>query len=300
MSLITDDLLDHIKTHLGFDVTKHQVIGHGAHNENYLLETSQGKRVLRVYANTQFKNAEKEFNVLSLLDGFLGPRAYYIDTSRTLMEYDYTVLEYIDGTVVKGFTAESLAEIALKLKQLHKIKVQGGHPSPISDWTRNNITGNSKRLEGDMQDEILNLWGRLMKLYRDIKPSLTNISPTSLIHDDPILGNFIQTEDGVKLIDWELAHGNYYFMELGGFIEENGLTKDEEKIFLDAYGFGSTLEEARILAFSKAYRITALVGWFIERIVSLREGQKVFIAADLEEYKKTLAKEILHMKRLLG
>ncbi len=49
MSLVTDELLDHIKEKLAFEVGEFHAIGHGAHNENYLLETSEGKRLLRVY-----------------------------------------------------------------------------------------------------------------------------------------------------------------------------------------------------------------------------------------------------------
>lgn len=74
MSLVTDELLANIQSQLGTKVTGQTVIGHGAHNQNCLLETSQGKLLLRVYANTQFKNAEKEYDVLRTIDGFLGPR----------------------------------------------------------------------------------------------------------------------------------------------------------------------------------------------------------------------------------
>ena len=89
------------------------------------------------------------------------------------------------------------------------------------------------------------LWGQLMALYSPIEPHLAGYDSNSLIHDDPILGNFIQTGNGIKFIDWELAHYNYFFMELGGFIEENGLTPRLEMTFLDAYGYGSTPKRAR-------------------------------------------------------
>lgn len=138
-----------------------------------------------------------------------------------------------------------------------------------------------------------------MEQYQEIGLHIGEYDSNILTHDDPILGNFIQTGDSVKLIDWELAHPNYFFMGLGGFFEENRLTGEQERVFLDAYGFGSTPVEARILAFSKAYRVTAIVGWFIERIAQLREGEKVFIAADLSEYEKNLAAEINHLGRLL-
>ncbi len=302
MSLVTEILLEHIQRQLEMDLNCYQSLGHGAHNDNYLLDTNQGKLVLRIYANTQFENASKEYKVLNKLDGFLGPKAHYLDTSRTLIEFDYMILEYIKGTVIKEFSNEALVEIASKLKTLHTVKIGTRQPgsSPVSEWTRNNIKENSKRLGSEIHDEVMALWGKLMALYQTIEPHIVNYTPDILIHDDPILGNFIRTEEGVRLIDWELAHPNYLFMELGSFIEENGLTQEQEKIFLDAYGFGSTPEEAKILAFSKAYRITAMVGWFIERIAQLREGEKVFIDADLTDYEKNLEKKILHLKRLLG
>ena len=144
MSLVTRELLDHISSQLATEVSGHSVIGHGAHNQNYLLETGRGKLLLRVYANTQFKNAEKEYEVLRTIDGFLGPRPFYIDTSRSFMEYDYTVLDYIEGTVLNEFDDSALTEIAGSLKKLHGIKGPNSQRvSPISDWTRNNIEVNS-------------------------------------------------------------------------------------------------------------------------------------------------------------
>ena len=45
MSLVTDDLLEHIKEKLAFEAGEFHAIGHGAHNENYLLETKHAKRL---------------------------------------------------------------------------------------------------------------------------------------------------------------------------------------------------------------------------------------------------------------
>jgi len=300
MSLVRQKLLDHIQRQLGIELSGHSVIGHGAHNQNYLLETGRGKLILRVYANIQFKNAAKEYDVLNTIDGFLGPRAFYLDTSKVLIEYDYMVLEYIEGTVLTEFDDPALKEIAGSLKKLHGIKgTERGPVSPVSDWTRNNITVNSARLGEELHRDVMALWERLMALHSQIEPHLAGYDSNSLIHDDPILGNLIQTGDCIKFIDWELAHYNYFFIELGGFIEENGLTRQQETIFLEAYGFGSTPVESKIMAFSKAYRVAAIVGWYIERIASLRDGVEVFIAADQAEYEKNLVSEMKHLERLL-
>ena len=63
---------------MDIEVNKYSTVGHGAHNQNYLLDTSKGKLMLRVYANTQFENAAKEYKVLTKLGGFLGPKPYYM------------------------------------------------------------------------------------------------------------------------------------------------------------------------------------------------------------------------------
>ena len=208
------------------------------------------------------------------------------------------VLEYVEGKVIREFTDETLVEIAEKLKKLHETQFPRENDLLISDWTRRNITEKSKKL-GEVRSEVLTLWDGITRLHDGIQPLIEDYPDDSLIHDDPILGNFIQTDDGIRLIDWELAHGDYFFMELGGFIEENGVTPHQEKVFLDAYGFGSTIDEQRILAFSKAYRIAAIVGWFIERIVALNEGEKMFIDADVDEYWANLRGEMKHLARLL-
>jgi aminoglycoside phosphotransferase (APT) family kinase protein len=193
MSLVTRELLDHIQGQLDIEVSGYSVIGHGAHNQNYLLETGRGKLLLRVYANTQFKNAAKEYEVLRTIDGFLGPRAFYLDTSRSLMEYDYMVLEYIEGTVLTEFDDAALTEIAGSLKKLHGINGPNGktRTSPVSDWTRNNIEVNSLRLGEELHREVMELWDRLMALHSQIEPYLSAYDSNSLTHDDPILGNFI-------------------------------------------------------------------------------------------------------------
>lgn len=299
MSPISNTLQEHLQETLEIQITDISVIGHGAHNQNHLLDTNKGKLILRIYANTQFENAEKEYRILQKLDGLLGPKAYYLDTTKKLLDFDYIVLDYIEGDVIKEFTDQNLVDIAGILRQLHQIKYKKDSPGLISDWTRNNITKNAKNLDQETQRKIRPLWNKLLKLHDEIQHHIKDHSPDSLIHDDPILGNFIQTQDGVKLIDWELAHGNYSFIELGGFIEENGLTPKQEKIFLQAYGYGVTTEALKVLTFCKAYRITAIVGWFIERIVMLNSGDKVFINADKVEYENNLNKEIKHLERLL-
>lgn len=61
---ITSKLIKKIESELNCKIESHNTLGNGEHNVNFLLDTNKGKFVLRIYANTQFDNSEKEFKIL--------------------------------------------------------------------------------------------------------------------------------------------------------------------------------------------------------------------------------------------
>jgi thiamine kinase-like enzyme len=65
-------------------------------------------------------------------------------------------------------------------------------------------------------------------------PIFVNEAPV-LCHNDLLPANFIDSPDGVRLVDWEYAGmGNRWF-DLGNFAVNNELGRDEEEAFLTAY-----------------------------------------------------------------
>jgi len=298
---ISTTLLKNIESELKFKIKSHKELGSGAHNLNYVLETDKGKYVLRVYANLQFDNAEKEYKILKKLKGGLAPKALLLDTSKTIIEYNYMIQEFIEGEPLKEVSDDMLIKIANLLKKIHTITDESKDRPPqiISDWCRKNILETSKKRGEEFHISVVGLYNQVKEKVDKIKPLLEKYQRTHLIHDDPVFENFLVQNKNIVLIDWELATYNYFFLDLGTFIAENHITKEQEDKFLTAYGFGQTDEERQIIQISKAYRILAIISWLIERICLIKEGEQKHVGTDIAKYEKQMKKEIKYLKELL-
>ena len=298
---IPKELIKNIESKLNCKITSHKVLGSGAHNLNYLLETDKGKFVLRIYANLQFDNCEKEDAILEKLDGQFAPKALLSDTAKKFIEYNYMIQEFIEGQPIKELSDDLIIKIADLMKKVHSITDESKDRTPqiISDWCKKNLLETSKKMGGAFNKAMIDLHDQVKARVDKIKPLLKKYKRIHLIHDDPVLENFLVQDGNIVLIDWELATYNYFFLDLGTFIAENHITKEHEEKFLKAYGFGQTEEERKIIEIAKLYRILASISWLIERICLIKEGKQKHVGADLEKHEKHLKKEIACINELL-
>lgn len=298
---IPKKLLHHIELKLNCKIKSCKEIGSGEHNLNYALETDKGKYVLRIYANLQFDNAKKEYNILKKIKGNLAPKALFLDTSKETIEYNYMIQEFIEGTPLKELSNKHIDKIAGILKKVHRItdKTKERPAQIISDWCRKNMLETSKKIGEDFNKAMIELHGQVKARVDKIMPLLEKYKRTHLIHDDPVLENFLVQDNNIFLIDWELATHNYFFLDLGTFIAENHITKEHEDAFLKAYGFGQTEEERKIIEIAKMYRILGSISWLIERIQMIKEGKHKHVGAGIEKHEKQMKKEIKYLKEML-
>ena len=153
MIKITSKLTKSIESQLDCKVLSHKPLGKGEHNVNFLLNTIKGDFVLRIYANTQFDNSEKEYKILKKLNGKCAPKVYFFDNSKSNFKYDYMIQEFIDGITLKKFSDNDLKNVAKIMKEIHQIKDLTKNrewKEPIGSWSKKNILQNSKYL-GDEQ-----------------------------------------------------------------------------------------------------------------------------------------------------
>lgn len=300
---ITQKLLNHIEKELDCIIINHEIIGNGEHNINYILESNKGKFVLRIYANTQFKNADKEFKIMKKLDERFAARVFYLDTSKKYLEQDYMIQEFIQGKTLKNFDKTNIVKVAKLLKKIHKIKDSKKDrvwKNPISDWTKNNLLNNSKSISEEFGFEMKELYDDVLQRLEDIKPFIKKYKRNSLMHDDPIPTNFIEKENGeLILVDWELAGFDYFFFDFGCVIAESNISEELEQLFLETYGFGINPEEKKVIDAICISRILSLIGWYIERIALSKQGKSSFALQDNNKYEKLLKEELKHIHKLL-
>jgi len=304
MIKITLNLIKKIESELNCKLLSKKFLGIGEHNINYLLNTTKGKFVLRIYANFQFDNSEKEYKILKKLNGKHAPKVYLFDNSKYYFKYDYIIQEFIDGKILKNFSDDDIKKIIKILKEIHQItdlRKKRKSENLISLWCKKNILKTSKYLGNDFHNNMIKLYSRVLIELEKIKPFIKKYHRVHLIHDDIIPENIVKTKNGdLILIDWELASFDYFFLEFGTFIAENHLTQYQERLLLKEYGFGLKSKERKIVQVIKINNILSLISWLIERIVSIKQGKTIFIGENIIKYQNLLEKEINHINKLLS
>ena len=301
---VNHKLLENIESQLNCKIKSCNPLGNGEHNLNFLLESNKGKFVLRIYSNNQFNHSKNEYQILSKLDGRYAPKVHLYDNSKSHIEYDYMVQEFIKGVTLKKFLDSDMTKVALILKEIHKIKDNSKDRTEkglISQWTKNNFLQKSKLLGDELHNILKQIYMTVLRESELIKPLIHNYKRIHLIHDDLIPENIIRTkEDNLIFVDWEFATFDYFFLEFGCITAEYNLGKKQENILLKEYGFGLKPDERKILHVVKINRILSLIGWLIERIVAINQGKKIFVNENITKYQSLLEKERDHINKLLS
>ncbi|WP_412031546.1 phosphotransferase [Metamycoplasma buccale] len=139
------------------------------------------------------------------------------------------VTKWIDG---KTLNSESLTNKQLKIIGEHLITL---HNSRLPFFKENQIARRFKVY----REKIKKLQRKipiLDKYYKKINIFLKSIDTSAPVHNDLWLFNMIENENDIYITDWEYATMGDVHFDLAYFIESSNLNKEQEKIFLDAYG----------------------------------------------------------------
>ncbi len=171
-------------------------------NEVYLDD----KIIYKKYLITPFKDAyqNNEIQILQILN-----RSY--NFKNNILSYSY-----INGYNPQKITKEYLLKCAEAIKKFSK-----------HDFENLDNQGfiRASKLLGIEQDKII------------IKGlALLNKKPQVLLHNDLVEGNFIaNNDDDYIIIDFEYGSYGYFLFDIGSFVTERELTKEEETYFLKQF-----------------------------------------------------------------
>jgi thiamine kinase-like enzyme len=271
------------KINVSFESFK--LLGLGAHNINYLLITKQGKFVLRIENNLQFKNLKKEYTYLKKTKGKLGPKVYLFDNSKKIIPKDYLIEEFIVGKHPDNqISNDILKKIGIWFKNLHKNKSK-------------NHNFLDKNLKFDLEKyfnfkyynsykkyySILNLktQTRIKKLNNEIdmliklkKSSFSNIKNLPLNHSDPSPTNcFIEKNGNLRFIDWEFIKYDLAELDLIFFIWSYQLSDKQKKLFLENYGYSTSRHIKSRYKLIEIIMYFSFLIWLFERLKLSAEGE---------------------------
>ena len=224
----------------------------GSYNLNFHVRVNQKDFIFRVNIEQQSglsNQIEHEFSVLKFLEGHrVAPQAFHFDDSKQYFDFDILIEAYLDGPPL-SLQKEHLSETARLLARLHALD-PGGMPFEI--W-RDPMAGIYRLTLDDLigyeaadhpDSKTIKLAKKvLIKSEALLKEQRHLFQASTFIHTDLCCENFIMTDDGPRLIDWEKPRVDDYTYDLSCFLSEpvelynsrKVLTSKERRYFLEAY-----------------------------------------------------------------
>ncbi len=224
----------------------------GAYNFNFHVRVDDREFMFRINIEQQSglsNQVEYEFRVLKFLEKHqLAPRAYYFDNSRDYFEFGILIEEYLEGPYLLLERGE-IHKVAELLARLHSLD-PGDMPfmiwrNPLADTyelARSDLIGYEARPTAQAKTirlarEVLARAGEFLGGHRKL------FAPNSLNHTDVVCDNFIETSNGLRLIDWEKPRVDDYTYDICCFLSEPAqmwcsrrvLTSEDREGFLNTY-----------------------------------------------------------------
>lgn len=166
-------------------------------------------------------NYQQESQILTAIAPLaLAPTPIYTDETASL-------LSWIDGTTPSKFRPDLLKKLAEKLVKLHHFPLQGGSSAehfPILN----------------LAERCQFLWDKLpaqKQATLPFSPPFAPIEPLTLTlcHHDIHLGNLVEQENKLFIIDWEYAAISDPALDLALCLHANAFSESEWQFFLQQY-----------------------------------------------------------------
>jgi thiamine kinase-like enzyme len=226
------DTVERLEAQLGAAEGEPTVLGGGITNHNFRARFGGREVVVRLPGNdTELlgsdRSGERQANGLAATAGIAPAVLAHLEDPVVL------VTAFVEGPTMESPQLRepgALAEVGAALRTVHGCGEIGARFDAF-------------RLVEDYAAATLARGGTVPEAYERARAAAARMSsapafrdePPVLCHDDLLPANFIDTPDGIRLVDWEYAGmGNRWF-DLGNFAVNNELGPAEEEAFVTAY-----------------------------------------------------------------
>lgn len=218
----------------------------GMSNYTYVINVSGKLYTFRIPGKKAEKFVDRivEKHHIELVEDLgLNNKTIYLD-----VESGYKIAEYIEGTPLHELDPLDFLEDASKI--LHKIHESG----KLSNYDYNPI-GRLKLYESYLVEYNYTHSDRYVELkekFLSYKDKYMDNSKLVLTHGDSQVSNFVSTENGLRLMDWEFTGNNDPYYDIACFGNSNF---DHALTLLPIYlGKEPTVEEYNRLYFFRAFQ----------------------------------------------
>ncbi|MFH1506209.1 MAG: aminoglycoside phosphotransferase family protein [archaeon] len=259
------------------DLISYKFLAAGAHNLNYLLNTKQGKLVLKIDNSAQRVYLKREYLFLSLLKEPLGPEVYLFDSSKKIISRDFLVEEFIEGEHPKKDTDEFIKAMAKWYKRLHSyrfkrfpfyIKRSKYYSMKESYWYHclKEYQKFKHVASKNIREQIDPLYVKTSKIIKNNENLFKKRKYTIICQGDPCPSNLFYKNGKVRAIDWEFAKFNLEEWDITFFVWIHDLNKRQEKLFLKTYGYPNTAIKKKQYDIIHLLNGLSMISWRLERL----------------------------------
>ena len=272
---ITKKQVEQLCKKLDEDLVKFSFLASGNHNNNYAIETTGKKYVLRIENNPQFKNLKKEYNLLKSLKAGLGPKVYFFDKSHKIIPADYFVEEFVLGKYPKKLNDKFIILMAKWLKKLHQQKKPCKKHSmlkTIKPYFRN-VNNHKNAIPSEIVNTIYSLFNRVTAFCKKNDSIFANRKEACLLHGDLSRENIIYDGKNIRLLDWEFSRYNFPEWDLVYFMQSLELNSKQKELFLKTYGSPTSKTGKKRLLIISLLNTCGDIGYSVWRLGLVKQGK---------------------------
>ncbi|MGD8388715.1 MAG: aminoglycoside phosphotransferase family protein [Desulfobacteraceae bacterium] len=233
------------------DVEAVSFLAAGEYNENYLVTSGKSRFVLRINHGSQLGLGEQqiayEYRVLQALEeSGVTPRPFACDPESASLGGGVLLMEYLPGRALRY--DRDLDRAASIFARVHTTPVPEGlvvQPDPVMDIARE-CRGLIERYPNHPlrreRDQIRSYFESVQQLAKETW-TLFEEETLCLVNTEVNSGNFLISDEGAFLVDWEKAVVSCRYQDLGHFLvptttlwkSETVLSPENKTRFLDLY-----------------------------------------------------------------
>lgn len=217
----------------------HSHIHHSLSNTVFLLKTTRGKFILKIFERTEKSFLRLQIAIMDSLDNkhLASPKIIKTKEKKNLIQFlkkDIMIQEFIEGHEPKKFPDNLIRDIAKNQALIIKSLMKFPHKKNIN-WKDHQFRLYNKRLyDGfDLREEQI-------KIIKENKTNKKRLRK-SIIHGDFHGANLIVSHEKLKaVIDWDDAHIDFISQDIATtishmFIETYGIKKYQLKLYMKTF-----------------------------------------------------------------
>ncbi len=308
---INQEIAEKIFKNIKVSPTKVEFLAAGNNNKNYRIYSNEGAFVLRIELGSQFNNLEKEYEFLKKFKG-LGPKVFYLDTSKKVIPSAFLIEEFIEGEPIDKIETAFLNTAGKWYKRLHSNKNNNYSKYSTEEFffdlevffenTASNRYDEFRYvLDKKWEMELTPDFKKASEIIKNNKKLFNELNKLSLTHGDPSKGNIFYSKGTMRVIDWEFSEYSIPESELVFFIWTHGLSKKQETIFLKSYGCNFSEESKKRLDVVYLIHLLSMISWRVQRLDLINKGkiEKGSYLSTQEDIYKETEKDLLRVNELI-